>query len=145
MHLVAGLALLLAQVASISAVDRDSSLAEPFAVAGISYAEAGDFLKRFQHAVKAHNVDAVAALTELPLTVNGKAGPKDRSEFARKFDTIYTAKVRAAVLTQQVQGLFASWRGLMIGQGEVWISALCDDDSGSGCKNRRIRIVSINN
>jgi hypothetical protein len=145
MHFVAWIALLLAQVASPSAVDHESRASEPFAVAGVSHAEAADFLKRLQKAVADQDANAVAALTAFPLTVNGKAGPKSRAEFAQHFDSIYTAKVRTAVLAQPVDKLFANWRGLMIGRGEVWISALCDDGPGSGGKNRRIRVVSVNN
>jgi hypothetical protein len=41
--------------------------------------------------------------------------------------------------------MFANWHGMMIGRGEVWFSALCDEGGAESCKNRRIRIVSINN
>jgi len=120
--------------------------AEPFAAAGISYEEAGAFLARLQAAVTAHDASAVAALTQFPLTVNGKPGPKDAAEFAQQFDAIYNGRVRAAVLTQSPDTLFANWRGLMIGRGEVWISALCDDHATPDrCRNRRILIVSVNN
>lgn len=120
--------------------------AEPFTAAGISYEEAGTFLRQLREAVTAHNATAVAALTQFPLTVNGKPGPKDAAEFAQQFDAIYTGRVRAAVLTQSVDTLFANWHGLMVGRGEVWISALCDDHGPPDrCRNRRILVVSVNN
>lgn len=120
--------------------------AEPFAAAGIGYEEAGTFLRQLQEAVTAHNANAVAALTQFPLTVDGKAGPKDAAEFAQQFDAIYTGRVRAAVLTQSVDTLYANWHGIMLGRGEVWISVLCDDQAPPDhCKNRRLRVVSINN
>jgi hypothetical protein len=34
----------------------------------------------------------------------------------------------------------------MIGNGEVWIAALCDAGTSAGdCDNRRVRVTSINN
>jgi len=139
-HRHAVLALLCAALLSTAA-----GSAEPFAAAGISSEEAAAFLRQLQGAVTAHDAAAVAALTQFPLTVNGKPGPKDAAEFAQQFDAIYTARVRAAVLTQSVDTLFANWRGIMIGRGELWIAALCDDHGAPDrCRNRRILIVSVN-
>jgi len=147
MRFVAGLALALAQAASLTPAAAPAQAAqEPFVVAGITYAEASDFLRRLQLSVGAGDARGVAALTLFPLTVRGKAGPKTASELAQRFYEIYTEKVRTAVLTQRVDGFFANSRGLMIGNGEVWISALCDADSAPGaCKNHRVLIVSVNN
>lgn len=126
-------------------VVRAAAADEP-ATQELSSAEASDFLRRLQSAVTSHNAAAIAAVTQFPLTVNGKPGPKTPDEFTQQFDAIFTAKVRGAILTQSPATLFANWHGMMIGRGEVWFSALCDEDGAAGgCKNRRIRIVSINN
>jgi hypothetical protein len=115
-------------------------------VAGITYVEASDFLQRLRDAVRENDAGAVAALTHFPFTVNGKPGPPNAAELARHFADIYTEPVRRAVLEQTVDALFANWRGLIIGRGEVWFSAVCDTDSAPGsCKNRRIRVVQVNN
>ncbi len=120
--------------------------ADPFTAAGISYAEAGDLLRRLQHAVAAHDARAVAALTEFPLTVNGRRGPEDSAGLVREFTSIYNDKVSQAVLRQSVDKLFANWKGLMIGQGEVWIRATCEEGSPpGGCRDRRVRVFAINN
>jgi pimeloyl-ACP methyl ester carboxylesterase len=123
-----------------------ASQADPFMAAGISYAEAGDVLRQLQHAVAAHDARAVAALTEFPLTVNGRRGPTNAAELAREFTSIYNDKVSQAVLRQTVDGLFANWKGLMMGRGEVWIRASCENGSPPGeCRNRQVRVFAINN
>jgi hypothetical protein len=142
--LLPGFVLMLAAVSARAAAPP--APAEPFAVAGISSAEASRVLRELQAAVAARDALAVAALTECPLIVNGKRGPTNRDRFVRDFAAIYTAKVRAAVLNQTLVGLFANSKGIMIGNGEVWIAALCDaGTSAGGCDNRRVRVTSINN
>ena len=126
--------------------ESTSGRPEPFEVAGITYAEATEILHELQIAVAANDASAVAALTEFPLTVTGRPGPATASQFARDFTSIYTERVRAAVRKQTVDSLFANWKGIIIGRGEVWIAAVCDVDSvPQQCRNRRVRVVSINN
>src|ERR1700739_4382348 len=147
MHFAATLALTLVQAASFTAADSPTpGPEERFAVGGVTYAEASTCLHRRQVAVAARAAAGVAAITLFPLTVRGKSGPANASELTQHFAEIFNEKVRAAVLGQTVDSLFANWRGLMIGNGDVWASALCDADSQpNGCKNPRIFIVSVNN
>jgi len=119
---------------------------EPFAVAGISRAEAAEFLARLQAAVRADDAGAVASLTHFPLTVNGRTGAATRAEFLEHYPSIFNARVRSAVLSQTLEGLFANWKGLIVGRGEVWIAALCDEASPpEECSDRRLLVNSINN
>jgi hypothetical protein len=119
---------------------------EPFQAAGISYAEAADFLARLQSAVRDGDAAGVAALTAFPLKVRGKTGATNRAQFMQRFASIYTDKVRKAILAQSVDALFANWQGLMIGNGEVWISSLCGTGSASGgCQDRSLRVTAVNN
>jgi hypothetical protein len=147
MYFVVGLALVPALWTSMSAADVPAATpSAPFAVAGVAYAEASDFLQRLKRAVRDSDANAVWHLTQFPLTINGKPGPKNALELARQFTEIYTERVRAAVLGQTVDGLFANWPGLIIGHGEVWFSPVYDSDSARGsCKNRRILVIRVNN
>lgn len=147
MHFVVGLALVPALWTSLSAADAPAATPPaPFAVAGLTYSEASAFLQRLKRAVTDSDANAVGQLTQFPLTVNGKPGPTNALELAHQFTEIYTERVRTAVLGQTVDGLFANWRGLIIGHGEVWFSPVCDSDSARGrCKNRRILVVQVNN
>jgi hypothetical protein len=141
-------ALVLAFVAAASAAGAPPapSDADAFAVAGLTRPDVAAVLTQLQVAVAAHDAARVSVLTLFPLTVRGRPGPKDASELAHNFDAVFTEKVRAAIRDQTVDSLFASWKGVMIGRGEVWLAGLCDGDSVPGkCKNHRLLIVSINN
>jgi hypothetical protein len=119
---------------------------DPFAVAGISRAEAVEFLARLQQAVATGDAAAVASLTRFPLTVNGRSGAANATEFVSRYEVIYNERVRTAILNQTVAGMFVNWKGLIVGHGEVWIAASCDADGPPGeCRNRRILVSSINN
>jgi hypothetical protein len=136
---VAGLLLPLACAAAPAPTD-------PFAVAGISRAEAAEFLGHLQQAVSTGDAAAVAALTRFPLTVNGRVGAANAAEFISRYESIYNERVRTAILSQSLEGMFANWKGIIVGRGEVWIAATCDGDSPPGeCRNRRIRVSSVNN
>jgi hypothetical protein len=63
------------------------------------------------------------------------------SEFLAHSEEVLTPKVVAAIARQSYASLFANDRGVMIGDGEVWFSAVC---GGAGCKNAPIKIIAIN-
>ena len=76
MHFAAGLVLMLAQGASVTATPAAAPAPqERFAAAGITDAEAAGFLRGLQLAVKTRDADAVASLTIFPLTVRGSQAP----------------------------------------------------------------------
>jgi hypothetical protein len=118
-----------------------------FVPSGISQDEAQAFLTRLQTAARAHDAQAIAGMTHYPLTVNGRPGPRDAARFTQAFNTIFTDKVRDAVLNAHLADLFASYRGVMIGGGQVWISAICADAKAANpCTGERtVAIIAINN
>jgi hypothetical protein len=120
---------------------------ERFAPAGISPDEARVFVAKLQAAVQGNDVQAIAAMTHFPLTVNGRPGARDSARFVQGFGVIFNDKVRSAVLQARVEDLFASYRGLMIGSGQVWISGVCADRAAaSPCAGKRsLAIIAINN
>jgi hypothetical protein len=138
-HLLGALALV-TTLACAQAPDR-------FAPAGISPEEAQAFLTKLQAAVRGNDVQAIAAMTHFPLTVNGRPGPRDSARFAQGFAVIFNDTVRGAVLHASVEDLFASDRGLMIGSGQVWISGICANaEAASPCAGKRaVAIIAINN
>jgi hypothetical protein len=136
------IALLLASSASAeSEVDR-------FAVAGITEAEARSMLEALQDALRSDDHEKVAGLVEYPLRVNSSGAHtliSDRGRLLSDFASIFTSEVRQKVLAQQFDELFVNWRGVMVGNGAVWFSGICDPDSPTGtCKNARVRIIAIN-
>jgi hypothetical protein len=119
---------------------------DPFAEAGVTRAEAADFLVTLQVALAHDDSERVAAMTMFPLTVRGKRGPRDAAELLRDFAAVYNAKVRAAVLAQTVDQLSGNWRGLMIGSGALWAVGTCNADvPANRCRSHRLMIVAVNN
>jgi hypothetical protein len=139
-HLIWALALLSALAWAGAPPDR-------FAAAGISQDEAQSFLAKLQLAVQGNDARGVASMTRFPLTVNGRPGPRDPAQFAAAFLTIYNERVRAAVSHARVQDLFVSDRGVMIGSGQLWIAAICEDGAtAQACADRHsLAIIAINN
>lgn len=105
-----------------------------------SHAPVQNFLETLKKAVAADDRTGVAGLVDYPFKthVGGKAVTiRDAGHFVDSYDRIVTAGIRKAVADQTYANLFANWRGVMIGNGEVWFSPL----EGSN----RIRITAINN
>jgi len=78
-----------------------------------------------------------------PIKVNGEdVTITDPDDLAAKFDTLFTPKVVKAVTSQAYETLMVNANGIMFGDGELWISGVCDD---SACQNPFINIVAVNN
>lgn len=56
-------------------------------------------------------------------------------EFLENFDHIFNQNVVDAIKNQSYDGLFVNYQGVMIGNGEVWLSIVNDE----------IKIIAINN
>lgn len=98
-----------------------------------------DFFGKLQKAVGDNDKKAVATLVDYPFQarIGGKAVKlRDAAHFVAEYDKIVTAKVKHAVSGQTYQTLFANWQGVMIGDGEMWFSAVGDGGS--------IKIIAIN-
>jgi hypothetical protein len=97
----------------------------------------------FQSAVAEGDAETVASLVSYPITVTQDSVAStyaDASEFVEYYDDIITPEVRRAVAGQDYGDLFVSGGGIMIGNGEVWINGICDDDS---CSQVLPRVVTI--
>jgi hypothetical protein len=103
------------------------------------------FFDRLKKAIGSDDRAAVAAMVDYPFhaRIRGKALKiKDASQFIADYDQIMTGKVKTAVAKQTYATLFANAQGIMIGDGEVWFSGICGDDS---CKQQTIKVIAINN
>lgn len=100
-------------------------------------------INSFQAAVKAHDTTAVAAAVRYPIGVeiNGKATTiKSASDFTKNYDAIMTKEITDAVINQNLDDLFVNWKGVMFGNGQIWINGICND---STCKNVDIKVATI--
>ncbi|MBV5337424.1 MAG: hypothetical protein J0653_05585, partial [Deltaproteobacteria bacterium] len=74
----------------------------------------------------------VADFILLPLRVNGWLDESQgkisrqftsRQEVLDNYPEIFTPQVQAAIKKQKNDKLYANWQGVMVGNGEVWLSA----------------------
>lgn len=93
-------------------------------------------------AVADDDAEAVAALVAYPLVV--KVGERELIEtpeaFLAGYDAIMTDEIITAVDAQTYETLFANDQGIMFGNGQMWMSGVCDDDS---CESWEVKIITI--
>ena len=85
---------------------------------------ASAFLTSLQQALTRGDRAAIASMLRYPVLVGGVRGIHSvvtPAQFLRHYSSIMTSGVKAAVMGQSAECLFANWRGVMIGKGEVWI------------------------
>lgn len=127
----------LAQTAADTDKKIDDVLGGPHAV----YATA---VATLQKALASHDVQSVAGYMSFgdPIKVDGAdVTINDLDDFTAKFDTLFPPKVVAAVTSQKYETLMVNANGIMFGDGELWISGVCDD---AACQNPFINITAIN-
>ncbi len=112
---------------SLTATDTDSNR---YSVAGIE--NAAEFEEAFQDLqtfVANNDKKAVAEYIAYPInvTINGsKVEIKSEGEFVENYDNIMTEAVKTVFLKQKVDDTFVNYKGVMVGQGELWISSILD-------------------
>jgi hypothetical protein len=108
-----------------------------------SHVKVERLLTDLQAAVAKHNTAAVAALVHYPIKVNPGKHPitiKSPKAFIKDYDGIITHDVSDVILKQKYEALFVNSQGVMLGDGEVWITGFCLDKN---CKNSDIKIGTI--
>jgi hypothetical protein len=102
------------------------------------------FLISLQEASAHERWPAIAALVAYPIKIRIAGHPvriRNAGEFMTHSKDVLTPAVLAAIERQSYASLFANDRGVMIGDGEVWFSAVCGN---ADCKNAPIKIIAIN-
>jgi hypothetical protein len=108
-----------------------------------SHVKVQHLLTDLQQAVAQHNTAAVAALVHYPIKVNPGKHPitiKSPKAFAKDYDSIITHDISDVILKQKYDALFVNSQGVMLGDGEVWITGFCLDKN---CKNSDIKVGTI--
>jgi glyoxylate carboligase len=102
-------------------------------------------IERIQKALADRDVAMIGGYIAFgePIMVNGaEVVITDEAELEANFDELFNETVVAAVTGQDYAKLFVSSDGIMFGNGELWITGVCDDDA---CEFPFINIISINN
>jgi hypothetical protein len=102
------------------------------------------FLARLKDAVAAGDHRSVAAMIAYPLETRIAGLPVTLAAPAdalRRYDQLFTAPVVAALEAQTYATLFAAAEGVMVGDGEIWFSGICDD---AACSAVSVKIIAVN-
>lgn len=66
----------------------------------------------------------------------------NKAEFLSLYDAIFSENMLTILEQQAFKDLFTKWRGIMIGQGEIWFHSTCPDLK---CKQAKVEIKSVYN
>jgi len=97
----------------------------------------------FKVALEEGKSDIVVSLVNYPITVRTDGSEETYSsedELLAAYDDVFTDAIREAVANQDYGDLFVNSEGVMIGNGQVWITGICDD---SACTTALPRIMTI--
>lgn len=97
------------------------------------------FFTALKKAVAEGDKKSFAAMVDYPFQarIKGKSVKiRDAAHFVADYDQVVTAKVKHALEAQAYESLFANWQGVMVGDGEIWFSAVGEPGE--------IRITAIN-
>jgi hypothetical protein len=100
-------------------------------------------IKAFQHAVAVGSKEDVAAFIRYPIkvTINGQTKViRSPEAFVKQYDEIMTPEIVNAVKNQAYGDLFVNDQGVMFGDGQVWMDAIC---IGSKCRQSVIQVVTL--
>jgi hypothetical protein len=98
-----------------------------------------------QQALSEHDADALAMYIPFgqPIMIDGTPVTlNDQDELVESFDDIFSEKVVNAVTRQDFGRLFVNSDGVMFGNGELWISGICQDNA---CADSEVKIITVNN
>lgn len=118
------------------------SIESRMAVAGLETEEVRSFVGNLQRAVQHGDATTVCGMVAFPIKTKRSGRVRTAGGCQRSDARIFNERVTKAVLSQRFEQLFVNYRGVMIGNGEVWISGVCRDRR---CTNYDIRIIGVNN
>ncbi|QOS98716.1 hypothetical protein JNUCC42_19990 [Brevibacterium sp. JNUCC-42] len=109
-----------------------------YAVAGIDNEEEfANYFSKLQKSISNQDKETVAELVHYPFNVNRAEKSwviSNQGDFINNYDQIVTPEVKNALLEQREEDLFSNDQGIMIGNGEAWISKI----------NNKLGIYAIN-
>lgn len=110
------------------------------------------FLAKFQDALKRDDRPAVAALVHYPLlaTEGGRKQIRSRAGLLAKFNSIFNAQVRAAILSASADDVWGNQNGFMIGRGVIWFDGIIppnahpDPSAPDDWKKYPFKVITVN-
>jgi hypothetical protein len=109
-------------------------------VAGLKAEEVRQFLIELKSRVAKADGRWVCAVVQFPLESDRHA-VRNATQCRAQYSAIFGKAVIDAIAAQQFETLFVNARGVMIGNGEIWIAGVCRDNR---CRNQSLRIIAVN-
>jgi hypothetical protein len=97
----------------------------------------------FQSAVAEGKAEIAVSLVSYPITISiggEDATFEDEEQLLESYNDVFTDKIVNIVRKQDYGSAFVNSEGLMFGDGEVWISGVCED---SACNSSLPRVITI--
>ena len=99
------------------------------------------FVSRMQTALRTNDQTWLADHMRYPVRhlAARKTTINSKSSFLKRYSSVFSSELRAAVLAQGLSKLFENWQGIMVGGGSrnIWVRELSDTAG-------RFEIVTIN-
>ena len=114
------------------------------AVIGYDKERVAVVLRALKQAAKSMTPDPIEPYIEYPFTARSPAGNiviRSTKDLRRAFRRIFTDRVKAAILSQNLDDAFSNYQGVMVGNGEVWITEVCREWE---CRDSKYIIRAIN-
>jgi hypothetical protein len=114
-------------------------------VAGLQPDDVKSFLDSLKKAVESDDKAYLSDVARYPLRYfesKKRRSVKGPAQFSKKYKVIFTDKVKRAIENQQYQDLFVDSEGIMLGNGEMWISGIVEKTTPP---KTDIKIIAINN
>ena len=104
------------------------------------------FFEQLKSAVVEDEREWVASRVSFPILVRIGAERRevvDEGDFLSNYDVIMNCRVRTAISKQVSEELFKNWRGVMVGDGELWFTAVVRSESQPD--SLEFVIIALNN
>jgi hypothetical protein len=139
---IAAAVLALALTAPVLAQTREDVVAAIEANFGDA-AAVEEAVDAIQTAVAEGDAESFAEWVSYPfsVTVDGEDYVFDGPDgVVEHYESMMTPEIEEAILDQSFETLFVNAEGIMFGDGQLWLSAICTDDS---CAESDIRIIAL--
>ena len=138
---VAGLAVALSAAPALAQTDED--------VRGLITMQFGDAepfveaIDAIQTAVAEDDAETFASWISYPfrVTVDGEAYVFDGPEgVVEHYESMMTDEIRTAIVDQEFKNLFVNAEGVMFGDGQLWLSGICETEA---CETFAVKIIAV--
>ncbi len=108
--------------------------------------EAEEFFVKFQKAVANNDKKTVASMCSFPVYVylgkSSKIKQVNRETFMKKYEQIFHPKYKEEVLRFKTTDLWATWVGVTVDGGQIWMRKFCQIKNPDACETT---ITTFNN